>query len=85
MKRKKIFSKINFLFSNKKQSMETKNMEIKVSKVYMVGGVEYSSRDAAFKATAREVLKNHYEGGIEALIENAAEVRRALGILGSKE
>ena len=65
--------------------METKNMEIKVSKVYMVDGKEYSSREAAFKASAREILEKHYADGIEALITNASEVRRALGILGSKE
>ena len=84
MKRKNFTTEKNSLFSNTKV-METKIMEIKVSKVYMVGGVEYSSRDAAFKATAREVLEKHYADGVEALIQNAAEVRRALGILGNKE
>ena len=84
MKRKNLLLKKNSLFSNK-TSMETKNMEIKVSKVYVVEGKEYSSRDAAFKASAREILEKHYADGVEALIENASEVRRALGILGSKE
>ena len=76
--------KKNSLFSNK-TLMETRTMEIKISKVYMVDGKEYSSREAAFKASAREILEKHYANGVEALIENASEVRRALGILGSKE
>ena len=84
MKRKNLLLKKNSLFSNK-TSMETRNMEIKVSKVYVVDGKEYSSRDAAFKASAREILEKHYADGVEALITNSAEVRRALGILGSKE
>ena len=84
MKRKNLLLKKNSLFSNK-TSMETRNMEIKVSKLYVVDGKESSSRDAAFKASAREILEKHYADGVEALITNSAEVRRALGILGSKE
>ena len=57
-------------------------MEIKVTKVYRVGGVEYASKEEAFKATAKEVLEKHYSEGIDSLIENATEVRRALSILG---
>jgi ribosomal protein S17E len=56
-------------------------MEIKVSKVYRVNGVEYNSKEEAVKATAREILEKHFENGLEALIENAEEVRKALNIL----
>ena len=65
--------------------METKIMEIKVTKTYRVGDKEFTSKNEAFKATARLVLEQHYNEGVEALIENAAEVRRALGILAGKE
>ena len=84
MKRKNFTTQKNSLFSNTK-NMETKVMEIKVTKVYRVGGVEYSSREAAFKATAKEILQKHFEEGIDSLIQNAAEVRRALSILGKEE
>ena len=84
MKRENYTTKNNSFFLNNKKSLET-NMEIKVTKVYRVGGVEYSSREAAFKATAREVLEQHYSEGIESLIANSAEVRRALSILANKE
>ena len=84
MKRENYTTKNNSLFLNK-TSMETKIMEIKVTKTYKVGNQEFTSKNEAFKATARVVLEQHYNEGIEALIENAAEVRRALGILSSKE
>ena len=83
MKRKKILNNFS-LFSNTKNHGD-KDMEIKVTKVYRVGGVEYTSREEAFKATAREILQKHYEEGIDSLIQNAAEVRRALSILGKEE
>ena len=83
MKRKNSTTK-NSLFSNTIKNMET-NMEIKVTKTYRVGDKEFTSKNEAFKATARAVLEAHYNEGVEALIENAAEVRRALGILSSKE
>jgi hypothetical protein len=58
-------------------------MEISVTKVYTVGGKEFSSKEEAVKATAKEILSKCVanEQEVQALIDNADDVRRALAIL----
>jgi hypothetical protein len=58
-------------------------MEIQVTKVYTVGGKEFATKEEAFRETAIEILRKHVssEQEVKALVENADEVRRALGIL----
>ena len=58
-------------------------MEISTTKVYTVGGKEFATKEEAFRETAIEILRKHVssEQEVQALIENADEVRRALAIL----
>ena len=58
-------------------------MEISITKVYTVGGKEFATKEEAFRETAIEILRKHVssEQEVQALIENADEVRRALAIL----
>jgi hypothetical protein len=58
-------------------------MEIQVTKVYTMGGKEFSSKEEAIKATAKEILSKCVanEQEVQALIDNADDVRRALAIL----
>ena len=64
--------------------METKIMEIKVSKVYKVGGVEYSSKEEAVKAGAMELLNTEIPKGLDSVLGKAEEIIRALQIVSKK-
>ena len=83
MKRKNFTTEKNSLFSNK-TSMETKNMEIKVSKVFKVGGVEYSSKEEAVKAGAMELLNTEIPKGLDNVLAKAEEIIKALQIVNKK-
>ena len=63
--------------------MET-NMEIKVSKVFKVGGVEYASKEEAMKASAMEILNTQIPLGLKNVVEKAEEIIKALQIVGKK-
>ena len=58
-------------------------MNISVTKVYTVDGKEFSSKEEAIRATAVGILKKHVsrDQEVQALLDNADEVRRALAIL----
>jgi hypothetical protein len=83
MKRKERILKNSLFTSQIKTSHGDYKMNISVTKVYTIGGKEFATKEEAFKATAIEILKKHVanEKEVEALIENADEVRRALAIL----
>ena len=83
MKRKNLYSEKNSLFSNT-TSMETKIMEIKVSKVFKVGNVEYSSREEAIKASAMELLNTEIPKGLDSVLANASEIIKALQVVNKK-
>ena len=84
MKRKILNSKIeNFenkiLFSNK-IVMET-NMEVKVTKSYKVGNLEFSSLEAVQQHVAKETVMAYLAEGVDHVIENSAEFIKQLKIL----
>ena len=59
-------------------------MEIKVSKVFKVGGVEYSSKEEAVKAGAMELLNTEIPKGLENVLAKAEEIIKALQIVNKK-
>ena len=82
MKRKNYITENNSLFSNTKSWRQI--MEIKVSKVFKVGDVEYSSREEAVKASAMEVLNTEIPLGVNNVLAKAAEVISALKVVSKK-
>ena len=85
MKRKKINSEIKFsenkIFdSNKKLSLET-NMEVKVTKSYKVGNLEFSSLEAVNQYAAEQTVLTYLNKGVDHVIENSAEFIKSLKIL----
>ena len=80
MKRKILYSQKNSLFSNT-INMETKVMDIKVSKVYKVGNVEYTSKEEAVKASAMEILNKEIPVGLDNVLAKADEIISALKIV----
>ena len=83
MKRKNLYSQKNSLFSNSKSWRQI--MEIKVSKVFKVGGVEYSSREEAVKASAMELLNTEIPLGVDNVLSKASEIVKALQIVSRKK
>jgi hypothetical protein len=83
MKRKEKNKKNSLFTSQIKLNRGDDTMEISITKVYTVGGKEFSTKEEAFRETAIEILKKHVssEQEVKALVENADEVRRALAIL----
>jgi hypothetical protein len=83
MKRKERILKNSLFTSQIKTSHGDYKMNISVTKVYTVDGKEFASKEEAIRATAVGILKKHVssEKEIQALLDNADEVRRALGIL----
>ena len=83
MKRKERILKNSLFTSQIKKSHGDYKMNIQITKVYTVDGKEYATKEEAFKATAVEILRKHVsnEQEVQALVENADEVRRALAIL----
>ena len=59
-------------------------MEIKVSKVFKVGGVEYSSREEAIKASAMELLNTEIPQGLDNVLAKAEDIIKALQIVNKK-
>lgn len=80
MKRKILYSQKNSLFSNT-INMETKVMDIKVSKVYKVGNVEYTSKEEAVRASAMETLNKEIPVGLDNVLAKADEIISALKIV----
>ena len=85
MKRKKInseikFSENKFFDSNKKLSLET-NMEVKVTKSYKVGNLEFSSLEAVNQYAAEQTVLTYLNKGVDHVIENSAEFIKSLKIL----
>ena len=64
--------------------METTNMNIKVSKVFKVGNVEYSSKEEAMKASAMELLNTEIPQGLDNVLAKAEEIIKALQIVNKK-
>ena len=83
MKRKEKNKKNSLFTSQIKLNRGDDTMEISITKVYTVGGKEFATKEEAFRETAIEILRKHVssEQEVKALVENADEVRRALGIL----
>ena len=83
MKRKERILKNSLFTSQIKLNRGDDTMEISITKVYTVGGKEFATKEEAFRETAIEILRKHVsnEEEVQALIENADEVRRALAIL----
>ena len=84
MKRKNLYSEIKnsenkILFSNK-IVMET-NMEVKVTKTYKVGNLEFSSIEAVQQHVAKETVMAYLAEGVDHVIENSAEFIKQLKIL----
>lgn len=84
MKRKKLYLEKNNSNTFQILSHGDKIMEIKVSKVYKVGGVEYSSKEEAMKASAMEVLNTEIPLGVSNVLAKAEEIISALKIVGKK-
>ena len=59
-------------------------MEIKVSKEFKVGGVEYSSKEEAIKAGAMELLNTEIPKGLDNVLAKAEEIIKALQIVNKK-
>ena len=59
--------------------MKTTNLQI--TKTFRVGDKDYSSKDEAMKALAREVLDNEIPKGVENVIEKAASIIQALKVV----
>ena len=83
MKRKERILKNSLFTSQIKLNRGDDTLEISITKVYTVGGKEFATKEEAFRETAIEILRKHVssEQEVQALIENADEVRRALAIL----
>ena len=83
MKRKERILKNSLFTFQIKLNRGDDTMEISITKVYTVGGKEFATKEEAFRETAIEILRKHVssEQEVQALIENADEVRRALAIL----
>ena len=59
--------------------MKTTNLQI--TKTFRVGDKDYSSKDEALKALAREVLDTEIPKGVENVIEKAAQIIQALKVV----
>ena len=59
--------------------MKTTNLQI--TKTFRVGDKDYSSKDEAMKALAREVLDTEIPKGVENVIEKAASIIQALKVI----
>jgi hypothetical protein len=55
------------------------NLEIKRS--YTVNGVEYDSKEAAKNALAMSILNTHIPNGIDAVLDNADDIVKAIKIV----
>ena len=83
MKRKILNSEIqNFEknFSNKKV-METKTMEVKITKTYKVGDLEFSSLEAVQQHVAQQTVQSYLACGTDYIIEHGADFIKNLKIL----
>ena len=85
MKRKNLYSEINFfenkIFnSNKKLSLETK-MDIKASKIFKVGDKEFTSIEAANQFVAQGTVQSYLDCGVDYIIDNSEDFVKNLKIL----
>ena len=67
--------------SNKKLSLETKTMEVKITKTYKVGDKEFSSIEAVNQYAAEQTVLTYLNKGVDHVIENSAEFIKSLKIL----
>ena len=86
MKRKNLYSEINFfenkIFnSNKKLSLETKTMEVKITKTYKVGDKEFSSIEAVNQYAAEQTVQSYLACGVDYIIDHSADFVKNLKIL----
>ena len=54
---------------------------LQITKTFRVGDKEYSSKEEAMKALAREVLDTEIPKGVENVIEKAAQIIQALKVV----
>ena len=59
-------------------------MEVKVSKIFKVGNVEYTSREEAIKASAMEILNTEIPKGLDNVLGKAEEIIKALQVVNKK-
>ena len=59
--------------------MKTTNLQI--TKTFRVGDKDYTSKEEAMKALAREVLDNEIPKGVDNVIEKAAQIIQALKVV----
>ena len=89
MKRKNSTTKKNSLFLEKNSFFSNKNnivkgdkiMEVKVTKTYKVGNLEFSSIEAVQQHVAKETVLAYLAEGVDHVIENSAEFIKQLKIL----
>ena len=77
-----LFLEKNSFFSNKNNIVKgDKIMEVKVTKSYKVGNLEFSSIEAVQQHVAKETVEAYLTEGVDHIIENSAEFVKQLKIL----
>ena len=71
----------NRIFNSNKNVMETKTMEVKITKSYKVGDKEFTSLEAVQHYAAEQTVMAFLEQGVDHVIENSTEFIKNLKIL----